>query len=85
MCLVRPQLLPNKIYGRLTDDITVFALPFPVLATLTLSTRQIIALCVTFGLGLITIAVSIGRCMALLQNAFVPLCMNEYQPISRLR
>lgn len=54
--------------------ITVFALPFPVLTTLTLSTRQLVALCVTFGLGLITITVSIGRCVALLHNAFISLC-----------
>ncbi|TLD37251.1 hypothetical protein E2P81_ATG04063 [Venturia nashicola] len=57
----------------ISSDILIFALPVPVLATLSLSRRQVVALCVTFGLGLITIAVSIGRCIALLQNAFVPL------------
>jgi len=57
----------------LSSDILIFVLPFPLLATLTLSKRQVVALCVTFGLGLITIAVSIGRCLALLQNAFIPL------------
>jgi hypothetical protein len=57
----------------ISSDVFIFLLPFPVIATLTLSTRQIVALCVTFGLGLITIAVSMGRCLALLQNAFVSL------------
>ncbi|KAE9966677.1 hypothetical protein EG328_008778 [Venturia inaequalis] len=57
----------------ISSDILIFALPFPVLTTLTLSTRQLVALCVTFGLGLITITVSIGRCVALLHNAFISL------------
>lgn len=61
---------------------SVFVLPFPLLMTLDLGRRQIVALCVTFGLGLITMVVSICRCVALLKNAFIPLCTFAKSPIT---
>ncbi|KAF2398388.1 hypothetical protein EJ06DRAFT_532137 [Trichodelitschia bisporula] len=57
----------------ISTDLLIFVLPFPLLATLSLSKRQLIGLCVTFGLGAITIAVSIGRCAAFLSSDFLPL------------
>ncbi|KAF2425268.1 hypothetical protein EJ08DRAFT_405202 [Tothia fuscella] len=57
----------------ISSDLLIFVLPFPLLSSLNLARRQVIALCVTFGLGLITMVVSVCRCMALLSNAFIPL------------
>jgi rhodopsin domain-containing protein len=56
------------------SDIMIFLLPFPLLAKLRLSKRQIVALCVTFGLGTITILVSTLRFSTFIQHAFLPLC-----------
>lgn len=56
-------------------DSTVFFLPFPLLRKLQLGRRQILGLFVTFTLGTITMAVSIGRFVSVqTTNTFNPLC-----------
>jgi hypothetical protein len=58
----------------ITSDILILGLPFPLLSKLKLARRQIIALCLTFGLGVVTMVVSIGRFVTFMETAFVPLC-----------
>jgi len=55
------------------SDIMILLLPFPLLAKLSLSRRQIVALCVTFGLGTVTIVVSTLRFSTFIRHAFLPL------------
>jgi hypothetical protein len=56
------------------SDVLIFILPFPLLSKLVLSRRQIAGLAVTFGLGAITIVVSILRFVSVMNHRFLPLC-----------
>jgi hypothetical protein len=56
------------------SDVLILILPFPLLSKLVLSRRQIAGLGVTFGLGAITIVVSILRFMSVMNHRFLPLC-----------
>jgi hypothetical protein len=56
------------------SDIIILLLPFPLLLRLELNRGQIIGLCVTFGLGAITIIVSVFRYVTVKQHSFLPLC-----------
>jgi hypothetical protein len=58
----------------ITSDILILLLPFPLLSQLRLQRRQVVALCFTFGLGIVTMVVSIGRFVTFVHTAFVPLC-----------
>jgi hypothetical protein len=58
----------------ITSDVLILILPFPLLARLRLARRQVVALCFTFGLGVVTMVVSIGRFVTFVHTAFVPLC-----------
>lgn len=56
------------------SDVLILILPFPLLSKLVLSRRQIAGLAVTFGLGAITIVVSILRFASVMNHQFLPLC-----------
>ncbi|KAF1986944.1 hypothetical protein K402DRAFT_420602 [Aulographum hederae CBS 113979] len=45
----------------ISSDVYIFALPWPIILRLKLTRQQIVALVVTFSLGIITMGVSIGR------------------------
>ncbi|KAF1815642.1 hypothetical protein P152DRAFT_471056 [Eremomyces bilateralis CBS 781.70] len=56
----------------ITSDVMAFVLPFPLLVELQLARKQVVALGLTFGLGIITMAVSVGRFAAVKQNSIMP-------------
>jgi hypothetical protein len=55
-------------------DVVILLLPFPLLTKLLLSWWQVGALCITFGLGAITMVVSTMRFMSVMRHDFLPLC-----------
>jgi len=57
----------------MTSDVLILILPFPLLSKLVLSRRQIAGLAVTFGLGAITMVVSILRFVSVMNHKFLPL------------
>jgi len=64
------------------SDFMILLLPFPLLSKLILSKRQIAALAVTFGLGAITMVVSIFRFVTVWKHKFQPLYVWSVAEIS---
>ncbi|KAF1812858.1 hypothetical protein P152DRAFT_513888 [Eremomyces bilateralis CBS 781.70] len=64
----------NTVWSlNITSDFMAFVLPFPMLVELQLARRQVVALAITFGLGIITMAVSTGRFVAVKNYSIMPL------------
>lgn len=64
------------------SDVIILVLPFPLLLKLELNRRQIVGLFVTFGLGVITIIVSVFRYITVRQHSFLPLYVWSIAEIS---
>ncbi|KAF2663855.1 hypothetical protein BT63DRAFT_113357 [Microthyrium microscopicum] len=63
-------------------DLVILLLPFPLLLKLELNRRQVAGLCVTFGLGVITMIVSVFRFVTVKQHSFLPLYVWSVAEIS---
>lgn len=58
----------------ITTDMCICALPFPLLRKLDLTKRQIVGLAVNFGLGAVTMLVSILKYVSVQHHQFLSLC-----------